>query len=397
MDRDALVERNRLLAEAFHATPMRYKLRGRMLEAVAATRFTPQVTKPMRVLFIRPDHIGDMLLATPAIRALKDAQPFAQIHVLAGPWAAPILNSYDEIQQVLTIRFPGFDRNANRKQPFAPYTQLLRVSRQLRAIGYSAAVIMRSDHWWGAMLAHVAGIPEIIGYDLPDVSPFLTRKLPFQTDHAVRQNLRLVEHWTGKVADSDVNFDLPLLPSDEEFVTEWLSSLNITPSQRLLCIHAGAGTWVKQWDASRWAHVADTLHEQHDLQVIFTGSSSERALITQITAQAQHTHINEGGVLSLGQLAALYSHSRIVVGCDSGPLHIAAAVKTPTVALFGPANPIEFGQWGDRQKYLILSSTIGCRPCRVLDWGDDAPANHPCMRDISINDVLAAATRVLNS
>ena len=86
-----------------------------------------------------------------------------------------------------------------------------------------------------------------------------------------------------------------------------------------------------------------------------------------------------------------------MLGPDSGPLHLAAAVGTPTVALFGPADPVEFGTWGSPEKHIMLWSSIGCRPCRVLDWGGDAPENHPCVREIPVGTVLDAARRAFAS
>lgn len=103
------------------------------------------------------------------------------------------------------------------------------------------------------------------------------------------------------------------------------------------------------------------------------------------------------GDTRVGQLAALFSRARVVLGPDSGPLHLAAAVGAPTVALFGPADPVEFRPWGQSDKHYVLTSDIGCRPCRVLDWGDDDPANHPCVQDITLARVLDAARRAAKS
>lgn len=396
MDRDTLAERNRLLAEAYHAQSVRHKLRSRILRLAAAFPFAPTAPSSQRILIIRPDHIGDLLLTTPAIHALKQALPHAEVHVLAGPWAANVLHSNPDIAQVLTIRFPGFDRASAKQHPLQPYTLLLKTSRQLRAIGYSAAVVMRPDHWWGAFLAHAAGIRERIGYALPEVAPFLTRAIPFAPAHAVRQSLRLVEHLTGSIPDDAAHLTLPVTLDDSQFVDDWLEALAL-PTKRLVCIHTGAGTWVKQWEPARWAQVADALSEHFDVHVIFTGTSSEKPIIEQVMAQARLRHTSAAGVMGLGSLAALYQRSALVIGCDSGPMHIAAAVDTPTVTLFGPANPAEFAPWGDRERHLLLMSSIACRPCRVLDWGDDPPAYHPCLRDISVHDVLATASRLLHT
>ena len=103
------------------------------------------------------------------------------------------------------------------------------------------------------------------------------------------------------------------------------------------------------------------------------------------------------GETSIGQLAALYRRARAVLGPDSGALHLAAAVGTPTVALFGPADPVEFAPWGDPRHHAVVTTDIGCRPCRILDWRHDESEYHPCVRDISVVQVIEAAQRVMRA
>jgi ADP-heptose:LPS heptosyltransferase len=245
------------------------------------------------------------------------------------------------------------------------------------------------------MLAHVAGISERIGYATENVEQFLTQAIPYQHDHAIRQNLRLVEQWTSTISDEDVSYYLNIYDDERESIKEHLAKFGMKAKQPYFCIHPGSGTWVKRWQNAAWAKVADTLIEQLDATVVFTGTNSERSLINDIQNRMQHKSYTTAGELSLEMLTALYEKALVVLGPDSGPLHLAAAVKTPTVALFGPANPIEFSPWGDKRQHMILHSAIGCRPCRVLDWGDDDPENHPCLRDISIGQVLEAARTVV--
>ncbi|MEL6525234.1 MAG: glycosyltransferase family 9 protein [Chloroflexota bacterium] len=396
MDREALVRRNKQLADAFHQPPVQHRVRRFMINAISKFPFWALTKGWNRVLFIKPDHLGDMLLAIPAMRALKEAQPYTEIHVLAGPWSASVLKNVPEVDLVLTIEFPGFVRDAEKSNYLAPYMQLMRVSQQLRQIGYGHAIILRPDHWWGAMLAYVAGISERIGYDVDNVSQFLTQAIPHDYDHAIRQNLRLVENWVGTVDDADVPYWLDVYESDRESIQEYLSSYDVDPQDAYFCIHPGSGAWVKRWENDQWAKVADTLTEQLDATVIFTGVHSERAMIDDIQNRMMHKSYTTAGDLSIEQLAALYERALVVMGPDSGPLHLAAAVDTPTVALFGPADPVEFAPWGSKDKHRVVTSPIGCRPCRVLDWGDDDPQFHPCMRDITIGDVLEAARTVVN-
>ncbi|MGJ3239015.1 MAG: glycosyltransferase family 9 protein [Anaerolineae bacterium] len=394
MDRETLVRRNKQLAEAFHQTPVQHRIRRYIIDAVSRFPFWALTKGWNRVLFIKPDHLGDMLLAIPAIRALKEARPYTEIHVLAGSWSASVLANVPEVDLVLTIDFPGFARDTEKTNYLAPYTQLMRVSRQLRQIGYGHAIIMRPDHWWGAMLAYVAGISERIGYDLENVSPFLTQALPYQHDHVIWQNLRLVQQWTGKLNEDNIPYYLDIYDEERESISAYLAQYDIGNQQAYFCIHPGSGTWVKRWKNELWAKVADTLIDQLDAEVVFTGGDGERGMIDDIQNRMEHKSTTSAGDLNIEQLGALYERARVVLGPDSGPLHLAAAVKTPTVALFGPADPLEFAPWGNKEQHMIVTSPIGCRPCRVLDWGDDAPHYHPCVHDITIGQVLEAARTV---
>src|SRR5574342_92943 len=172
LDRDALVLRNRSMAQAFHKPSLKHQVR-RLILRLASTAPIPKSKTSFseRILLIRPDHLGDVLLTMPAIQALRVSRPDVEIHALVGHWSADVIAAYPEVDLVLTLPFPGFSRSPKANW-YSPYELLIASARHLRYIGYTSAVILRPDHWWGAMLTKWAGIPERIGYDLPDVAPF---------------------------------------------------------------------------------------------------------------------------------------------------------------------------------------------------------------------------------
>jgi heptosyltransferase-2/heptosyltransferase-3 len=206
------------MADAFHTTPLKHYVRRIMLQVIASIPVFPsQPGIANRILLIRPDHLGDVLLTTPAIHALRASYPTAEIHMLAGPWSANVLACYPEIDLVLTLPFPGFSRHPKDSWR-SPYQLVWSAARCLRRIGYSSALILRPDHWWGALLAYLAGIPERIGYNLPDTLPFLTKVVDHKYDHAVIQNLRLIERWTGLIAPHSAVYRFPIDHIDQSYV-----------------------------------------------------------------------------------------------------------------------------------------------------------------------------------
>lgn len=392
MDRQALVLRNQAMAATFHQLSLKHHLRRALLRSVASLPVPHVKAGRERILLIRPDHLGDVLLTTPAIRALRAAYPNAEIHALVGPWSADVLANFPEIDIILSLPFPGFSRG-DKPGVGEPYSLALSSARRLRKIRYSSAIIFRPDHWWGAMVAKWAGIPRRVGYDLPDTARFLTDRVAHTHQHAVLQNARLVETLVGRAPAEPLTLTFPVDEQERAWVDGYLEEWGIQRQQPVIAIHPGSGTWVKQWGEDKWASTADTLAEQLDATIVFTGGDHELPLVQRILGQMRQPACVMVGETRVGTLAALYERASLVLGPDSGPLHLAVAVGTPTVTLFGPADPVEFGAWGAAQRHLMLWSTIGCRPCRILDWAGDAPENHPCVREIAVGQMLDAARR----
>ena len=394
MDRAELVNRNQQRAAELRSAGFKQRLRDRALAGMARIPVAAAQAGGERLLIVRPDHLGDVLLSTPAIQALKRSRPELKIHALCGGWAAEALANYDEIDRVLTLPFPGFQRGST--SALAPWRLAIQTARRLRKVGYASVIIMRPDHWWGAMVAHLAGIPLRVGYDLENVAPFLTDVVKFEYGHAVEQNLRLAASWTGTLDAADIKLEYPLQAADCESIGKLIDSWPIETTEPIVCIHPGSGAASKIWRAENWAQVADQLAAEFEASIVFTGTRSEAALADEIAADMSADAVCIAGETSVGQLAALYARSRAVLGPDSGALHLAAAVGTPTVALFGPADPQEFAPWGDPRRHEVVTSDIGCRPCRILDWRKDNMAYHPCVRDITARQVIEAARRVLS-
>jgi ADP-heptose:LPS heptosyltransferase len=167
------------------------------------------------ILYIKPDHLGDLLLATPALAALRQRFPKARITALVGPWSQVVLQHNPDVDILLTCPFPGFTRavkdegrrtkNEGRRLESVissfvfrlsslvqPYLLLLRYGVLLRAARYDLAIVGRDDHWWGAALALLAGIPRRVGFAVPECRPFLSDCLPWDPrDHVTKQGLPL--------------------------------------------------------------------------------------------------------------------------------------------------------------------------------------------------------------
>ncbi len=347
-----------------------------------------------RILVIRPDHLGDLLFATPALARLRQLHPEAHIAALVGPWGQAVLATNPDVEVVLTCPFPGFTRRP-KSSAWEPYRILVEHAARLRALGFDRAIILRFDHWWGAWLAAWAGIPARSGYDLPEVQPFLTQAHAYRPGrHEVVQNLTLVD--PSLTAITPQAWPLRFFPTaeDERWADELVCSIGAHGS-RLIVIHPGSGAPVKAWRIQAWARVADALATHHPACILLTGGPGERELTEAVANIMRQPAVLLAGKTTLGQLAALLRRCALALGPDSGPLHLAVAMGTPTVHLFGPVDARLFGPWGDPQRHRVLISDWACIPCNRLDYPAAAQSEHGCVRDIAEEAVLEAAVELL--
>lgn len=379
----------------------------------AARAAGQQPAGPARILLLRPDHLGDLILTTPVLQALKDHAPDAQITMMVGPWSSEIVARHPALDRLLTCAFPGFQRAP--QGALAPYKLLFSTAQQLRRGQYDLAINLRPDFWWGAALLYLAGIPRRAGYALQPGQPFLSHALPFPpAEHAAVSNLRLAS--AGLLALGYEALAEPFTPEDyparftptaEEraWADERLRAEGIEEDTPLLAIPPGSGGAVKLWRSEAWARCANTLRARltspKQARILLTGSPGERTLVEEVARGIPESAIVVTDA-SIGQLAALLERANCVLTVDNGPGHIAVAQETPSVHLFGPTDPRIFGPWGKPEQHIILASNQRCAscpaiPCGRLDWTAEELPKHPCVRVIPEEQVLAAAGRLLRA
>lgn len=346
-----------------------------------------------RVLVIRPDNLGDLLFATPALARLRKAFPGAHITGAVGPWGRSMWEGNPSLNSLMTVPFPGMALRETRGK-LSPYLILGVVARKLAMRRYDLGLALRFDHWWGSALISAAGIPHRWGYDTPGVGAWLTGKVQYiEGRHEVEQDLRLVQECIETLAGgaratrvgplnlSREQGQPPLRPPQPrppsgDVLAEWFAS------PRRLVIHPGTGAANKLWLIRSWAEVAERLARQ-EWSVAITGSSGERKLAEAIVEATDAEVFNAAGQTgSLGELAWVFERAAMVLGVDSGPLHIATALGKPTIHLYGPSNEAIWGPWGDPARHRVLRAP-GTHPTGFLDVGSTELEGGPDMRAIT--------------
>lgn len=333
-----------------------------------------------RLLIVQIADIGDLVLSTPALAALRDAQPDAHITVLTTPHAAPILQHTGLADAVLTL--------PRRARPTDP--ALLALARTLRAGQYDAILYFhhfstRAGAVKHALIALAAGAPVRAGLDNGN-APFLTHTLPDAGFGAVHQ----AQYWLNLAALFGAKPDArPAVVGMSEADRAWAAEM--LPGGAYVAVHGGSGGYslARRWDADKLADAASQIAEREGAQIVVIGGRDDNnaALIAHLRAG----YVDLTGRTTLNQLAAALARCDHFIGADSGVMHIAAAAGCDVTAVFGASNHAAWHPWTPNGHRAVVRSGVRCSPCSYIGTGvgarDGCPAR-TCMRWVTAEDAV---------
>ena len=352
-----------------------------------------------RILVVRVDLIGDVVLSLPAVRALRRAYPDATIDMLTLRSTAAILaGERDDIARVLT-----FDPSAWRWPVgllrVRPWRDALTLLKDLRAAKYDLAISVSGDI--GSILTRLSGAPRRVGYADEAYGSFLTDTLPGgryqRRQHEVRYVLALAERAGGDVQPGNDLLTLHVVPEAAAQVRAILEDARarLKRSGPTVALHTGARNGqAKRWPPEQFAALAQRLARDLDALVLLVGGPTEQALARAVTALCDAPLVDLVGNTSLPELVALLHDCDLLVTGDSGPMHIACAVRTPVVALHGPTDPGLSGPTDPSA--LILWRRLWCAPCYDASATAECRFGNPvCMKSLGPDLVYSAVRRQL--
>ncbi|MYC76437.1 lipopolysaccharide heptosyltransferase II [Candidatus Poribacteria bacterium] len=342
---------------------------------------------PERILVIKLDHLGDVLLATPVFSNLRRAYPNAELHALTGDWSRVVLEKHPDVNEVIEYNSPVFCRTG---QP-TPLRETFKLYRQLRRQRYDLMVELRSD-WRIVWFAFLRLTPRRLNRAALQVANKLGFA-QFSGTHETTRNLDILNQTGIPTPVQTAIFSVTA--EDEKWASDFLATYRIDRQHRLIAIHPGSPIPLKRWLPERYAELADWLIAQKRSQILFVGVKGEIPIITEIQALMRGESINIAGKTTLTQLASILHTCNVFIGNDSGPMHLAAAVGTQTIGLYGPGDPTRFGPAGEKCQTIRRKSDCPClgATCRFGKAG--------CMSEIQVTDVIqtleAASYLTLNS
>ena len=333
----------------------------------------------MKALVIRPDHIGDMLLTTPFLSALKNAFPGWHITIACGSWSAPVLENNPHYDEIVEVDFPWLARGQT-----ASWFSFLKLIRSLRSQKFDVVFNLRKAAKTSAVAWSVRG-RETWGFDVLKSAWAHSRTVRYRTDiHCADLYCEYISAQPG-FNGTIVTNGLELYIKDEEIR---LFEKRVSIPERFVVCSPGAGYPEKFWLADRWARVADWIATTLELPVLYTGGNGEQGLIRDITGRMDGRYIDMAGQLSIREAAVLAGKASFVVSVDSAMMHIASAVGTPVVALFGPTNPVHWGPYQNGKTNRVLSKV------KEFKQGRGSTNNKGGMDMITVEDVLKAISEV---
>ncbi len=340
------------------------------------------------MLVIRLDRIGDMVNTAPALKILAETFPHWKITLLAGHCCEPLMQAMPYVKDVIFWDAPWLSK----QNPFKAFKQTCAVIKTLRRSKYELVIDFRGD-FRNIILAYLVGIPHRVGFDITGCGFLLTDPVEHDDDHHNVSLAKKVVHHFVPNATFDHTGALVLSENDFQQVNTILAPAIGRPSIPLVVIHPSARWAQRQWSPKKYAYICDWIADQYNATVVMTGTKQDVPLVDQIASMTTHKPIIMAGQLSLTEFLALLEQASFFIGVDSGPMHMAAAVDTPAIALLGPALPQSVGPIGKNHIIITAQQHFSCAPCAQKKC---KKAGHSCMDAITVDDVCQAIETQVN-
>ena len=345
-----------------------------------------------KILIVKLSAIGDVVHTLPALNALRRQYPNAHITWLVEKAAADMVIGHRALDRVLVSQRKQWQKEIGRGMVLNSARQALSLIRALRDTRYDMILDFQAA-LKGAILIALARGERKIGFG-PGMEHqehsywFLNEKIPAVSMdvHALERNLMLLE--AIGIPSPEIAYHIPIDEKSRQKADELITSGRCHSKQVPIAINPVAQWETKLWIPDRFSALADRLAREHRACVFFTGGKADRGMIDTIISNMQTPAINLAGTTSLIELAALYRRMALVISTDTGPMHIAAAMDAPVVALFGPTAEWRTGPYG--KMHRVAAPDLPCRPCfkRTCD-------HCRCMQSISVDDVMQHVHRSL--
>ena len=331
-------------------------------------------------------------MTLPALLKLRAAFPTATIDLVVGSWNASLARLLTVVDHVETVDAPWLARGHQE----TGYLKLTRQASHWRTAQYDLAFNFEGDIRSNALMA-LCGAPRRVGFAIKGGGAFLTDRATYDRQaHIATNAMRLVDTVLPHPQDCGAADDASPLVIPESVRTQVQDVLKQI-GRPAIGIHASGGRAIKQWDPTRFAEAATRLARSRGATIVLTGSAEDRAEVDRVkTALPSDLPVADlSGALDLPRLAVILEHLSLFITGDTGPMHLAAAMGTPIVAVFGPSDPANYGPLTSRKR--VVRVNIWCSPCNQIRRPPSRCVGHvpDCLVGVEVDQVVAAANDLL--
>ena len=359
----------------------------------AVARLLPHRTPaspPARILLLRLERIGDLLMSAAAIEAVRARAPGARIDLVVGSWNVAVAGRLRGLDAVEALDAPWLARGA----AAATIGGLVSRARSWRARRYDLAINFEGDIRSHALMA-LSGAPRRVGFDMAGGGPLLTDIVPHHPDrHTAANAAALVEAAFPSTPDAAAIAAAPFrldVPAEARAAAREL--LGTVHARRYLVVHASGGRSIKQWDVDRFAEATTRIARELGTAVVLSGATGDAAMTAQVRAglPGDVPVVDLTGKPDLLVLAAVLEGARLVLTGDTGPMHLAAAVRAPVVAIFGPSMPWRYAPRDTAHR--VVRVDLWCAPCNMIRKPPARCVGHTpdCLTGVTVDAVVEAA------
>ena len=340
----------------------------------------------MKILLTRTDRIGDVVLSTPAIKAVRDKYPDAHIAFMVRPYARDLVDGNPYLDEVII-----YDKYKKHKNIF----NTINFALGLRKRKFDIAIMLHPTNRVH-LISYIAGIPERIGFNRK-LSCLLTKKISHTKQegkkHEIDYTLDLLKELDIEACDKELF--VPVHENDIERVENLLEEHHVGEEVPLVAINPGASCQSKKWSPDNFANVSDKLAKEYKARIIIISDKANMKSASAVSDKMKYEPVNFAGKTSVGELSALLSKCRLFISNDSGPVHIASAVDTPVISIFGRKDPgLSPKRWGPwNKKSAVLHKDVGCDPCLA----HNCKIEFKCLNSITSEEVLLIAKKFLEA
>lgn len=359
-----------------------------------------------KILVIKLCCLGDVIFLTPALRALRSQKPEAHIALLVSSWVQDIARQIPFIDDVIV-----YDAPLRKRISIDSFLETFRLLKRLRERKYDTLLVGHRNKLF-SLLGFLAGIPMRIGFT-DRSSLWITDPVRFDPgEHEIKRYLRLTEVFGTRSSSRKTEIKPPV--QEIERTNELLLQLEMTSEDSIIGIIAGGGQNpgtsmpIKRWDVKYYIELGKRILQTANSKILLLGNTDDRTVNAEIFTEFKNIKgrvFDLSGRTSLCTLPAILQRCRIVIGADTGPMHLAAAVGTATLFLFGPSDPRLVAP--EAPNSLHLWKQIPCSPCytpetvlqrkyfigkQFVCW----TKTHDCLKSLTVEEVFAAYSKLLN-